>query len=95
MESDIFVWDVARNELNRRKHGIAFEDAVRVFEDTWAVLTFDGGHSALEDRHILVGMVRGMWIAAVVFTERPGVTRIVSARPATAGERRTCDEQRR
>lgn len=37
-----FVWDPAKAELNHRKHGIRFEDAVRVF--------FDPLHLTVQDR---------------------------------------------
>jgi hypothetical protein len=33
----LFVWDDAKNRLNRRKHGVSFESAVRVFVDPSAV----------------------------------------------------------
>ncbi|WP_433068901.1 BrnT family toxin [Treponema vincentii] len=29
----IFEWDENKNKLNQRKHGISFEEAVRVFAD--------------------------------------------------------------
>lgn len=28
-----FVWDTAKNELNKQKHGLSFETAVRIFND--------------------------------------------------------------
>jgi uncharacterized DUF497 family protein len=30
-------WDEAKDLINRRKHGVAFETAARVFEDPFAV----------------------------------------------------------
>ena len=29
----IFEWDENKNQLNKRKHGISFEEAARVFAD--------------------------------------------------------------
>lgn len=37
-----FVWDPAKAESNHRKHGIRFEDAMRVF--------FDPLHLTVQDR---------------------------------------------
>ena len=37
-----FVWDPAKAESNHRKHGVRFEDAVRVF--------FDPLHLTVQDR---------------------------------------------
>ena len=29
----VFVWDQNKNRTNRRKHGVSFESAVRIFDD--------------------------------------------------------------
>jgi len=29
----VFAWDENKNRINRRKHGVSFETAVRIFED--------------------------------------------------------------
>jgi uncharacterized DUF497 family protein len=29
----VFAWDENKNRINRRKHGVAFETAARIFED--------------------------------------------------------------
>ena len=41
----IFEWDENKNHINQRKHGISFEEAQTVFEDTYAILFDDPGHS--------------------------------------------------
>lgn len=33
----VFAWNEGKNRVNRRKHGISFEAATRVFEDPNAV----------------------------------------------------------
>ena len=84
-----FEWDAEKAESNRRKHGVAFEQAVRVFADPAVALElFDEAHSDFEDRFITIGPIqRGL--ALVVWTERDGdVVRIISARWATPAERR-------
>ena len=85
-----FEWDPDKNEHNQRKHGIAFEDAVRVFDgpadDTLEF--FDEAHSDFEERFITIGPIEG-GLVLVVWTERTGeFVRVISARWATAHERR-------
>ena len=36
-----FEWDERKNQANIRKHGIAFEDAVFVFQYPFSMKTFD------------------------------------------------------
>jgi hypothetical protein len=33
----VFAWDEKKNRLNRRKHGVSFETAARIFEDPYVV----------------------------------------------------------
>ena len=82
------VWDEAKNRANRRKHGVAFEEASRLFTSAADYLEiFDAAHSDEEDRFIAIGPVaRG--IVLVVWTERDEeAIRIISARWATDRER--------
>ncbi len=82
----IFEWDSNKNELNIKKHGIDFADAIEVFSDDRAVIRYDMAHSENEERYRAVGMLRNVLIATVVFTDRDKVTRIISARRATMEE---------
>ena len=52
----IFVWDNSKNQANKRKHGVSFEEAETVFYDKSARLIADPDHSEDEDRFILLGM---------------------------------------
>lgn len=81
-----FEWDKKKNAINKQKHGVAFEDAVRVFLDENALDIPDDSHSADEDRRIIIGKVKE--VLFVVYTERTDITRIISARKATPKERR-------
>ncbi len=81
-----FEWDENKNEINKKKHGISFEEASLVFDDKNAVELLDHFHSTLEEeRYLAIGMVHG--ILTVVFTERREKTRIISARNANAKEK--------
>jgi len=85
-----FAWSEPKNAANRKKHGISFETAARVFEDSAAVCyleRFDGG----EQRWHTVGLAAGIAIILVAHTvtEENGneIIRIISARKANRRER--------
>ena len=80
-----FEWDEAKAASNVAKHGVPFPYAARVFLDANAIdldatRTDDG-----EVRRKRVGMIEER-IFTVVYTERDGVTRIISARRCNAKE---------
>lgn len=87
-----FTWDPAKAASNLRKHGVFFEDAVRVFEDPMATSRQDrieGG----EQRWQTIGLVGGFVLLLVAHTlwddeEGIEVIRIISARRADRTERR-------
>lgn len=91
MEID-FEWDEKKNEINRKKHGVPFEEAKSCFEDDHARVFFDVEHSKDEDRSILIGLSSELRTLIVVYTERVNgdddliVNRIISARKATKKE---------
>ena len=78
-----FEWDRAKAASNRRKHGIAFEEATSVFADP--------DHSLLERREIIVGKAQNR-LLVISFTERQDNIRIISARRASARERKRYEE---
>jgi len=80
-------WDEAKNLANQRKHGLAFEEAQRLFDSGVDYIEiFDGDHSDFEDRFIAIGSIR-RGLILVVYTELDDdVTRIISARSATKRE---------
>jgi uncharacterized DUF497 family protein len=87
-----FDWDESKAESNLRKHGVAFEEAVTVFNDPLAGLITDESHSEAELRHIAIGHSWRGQLLLVSFVERRGVTRIISCRRATAAERRVYEQ---
>ena len=88
VDGRLIEWDDEKNEINRRKHGIGFEDARLIFGDEARIEMFDELHSDEEDRYITIGKVED--VLFVVFTERPEheSIRLISARKANARERR-------
>ncbi len=84
-----FEWDPAKAAANLRKHGVSFDEAETVFYDDHALLLDDPGHSAREDRFILLGLSARPRVLVVVhcYREDPDTIRFISARPATRSER--------
>ena len=83
-----FVWDTRKAEANLRKHGVSFEDAATVFDDTDTLCIYDPDHSQEEDRFVLLGMSASARILVVChcYREEGEVVRIISARKATERE---------
>ncbi|MDA1196130.1 MAG: BrnT family toxin [Planctomycetota bacterium] len=81
-------WDRAKDAVNEQRHGLSLSEAAELFTAGRDYLEmFDAAHSALEDRFIAVGLVRGR-VIVIIWTERDDDTiRIISARRATARER--------
>ena len=49
-----FEWDANKNEINKKKHGITFEEARTVFYDEYAILFDDPDHSEEKDRFLIL-----------------------------------------
>ncbi len=45
-----FEWDPAKADLNRKNHGVSFDEATTVFRDTLSIMITDPDHSDSEDR---------------------------------------------
>jgi uncharacterized protein len=87
----LFEWDPAKAAANLLKHGVAFEDAVRVFADPAYVSDLERIENG-EERWQAIGAVDGIRILLVVHTWRDEtgveIIRIISARKAERHERR-------
>ena len=90
MDAIRFAWDEAKAAENRRKHGVAFEEATTVFADESARLKHDPDHSQKEDRFVLLGFSAKLRLLLVchAYRENDEVIRIISARKATPSERK-------
>ena len=82
-----FEWDPAKDEANRAKHGIGFEEAATVFGDRSALSWEDPGHSIGEYRTLTLGYTDRGRLAIVAHTERGERIRIITARLASRTER--------
>jgi len=90
-----FEWDRKKANRNRKEHGVSFEEAVTVFYDPLAATVDDPDHSFEEERLITIGFSARGRLMVVSHTERQGVVRIISARRATAHERKRHEAETR
>ena len=92
-----FEWDDRKAVVNRRKHGVSFEEARTVFFDESALLRPDEDHSEDEDRFVLLGLSARLRTLVVCHCYRQGddeVIRLISARKANAFERQQYEDRR-
>jgi len=89
-----FEWDDNKNRMNRAKHGVPFETARRVFEDP-NLITRQDRHFEGEQRRQTIGYVDGVLAVphTTVELEPNEIIRIISARRATAGERKLYEKE--
>lgn len=83
-----FLWNSKKAEANIRKHGVNFDEAATVFGDPLAGTFVDKDHSVGEERFITVGYSSAGKLLVVSHTENFSNMRIISARVATAQERK-------
>lgn len=83
-----FEWDDNKNEINKKKHKISFEEARTVFYDDAALVIDDPEHSEDEDRFIILGLSKraNLLVVCHCYRESDTVIRIISARKATKTE---------
>jgi uncharacterized DUF497 family protein len=83
-----FEWNRAKAEANRRKHEVTFDEAVSVFYDPLSATFSDPDSSRTDDRLVTIGYSSSQRLLVVVHTEQGETIRIISARLATAHERK-------
>ncbi len=86
-----FEWDEEKYAVNLRKHGVKFEEAAEVFFDPENQF----GDASVDDefREYVIGYSLSNRVLLVVFVEREIRTRIISARRATAQERKLYEQR--
>ena len=92
-----FEWDEKKNELNKNKHRVSFEEARTVFDDDNAIYDFDKENStADEQRFIIIGIAERLENPLTVCHCYRGkneeIIRIISARNATKVEAKLYEE---
>ena len=84
MENIQFEWDENKNQINKIKHGIDFEEAATVFYDD-----DDPEHSMEEERFLILGITKheNLCIVSHCYRDNDNIIRIISARKATKNEK--------
>jgi uncharacterized DUF497 family protein len=85
-----FEWSSAKESANRKKHGVDFRTAAKVFLDPH-LIEFDDRDATGEARFNAIGLVDGRMLF-VAYTMRGDVVRIISARGAEPHEKRKYHE---
>lgn len=83
-----FEWDENKDQINRIKHKISFDEAKTVFYDENALIIDDPEHSWEEERFIILGFSKraNLLVVCHCYRESESVIRIISARKATKNE---------
>ena len=63
-----FEWDPVKARTNQRKHGVSFEDAMHVFEDSFALFEPDRSEGGGEVRWQAIGVAGGVAVLLVAHT---------------------------
>jgi uncharacterized DUF497 family protein len=82
-----FQWDAAKDAANQAKHGVSFLQAAQIFRGRILKAT-DTRRDYGETRYVALGLFDGEALR-VVFTERDGDIRIISAWRASRHDRET------
>jgi len=82
-----FQYDPDKAAANLKKHGVSLADAEGVLEDSLAV-TVEDPDAEGERRFVAIGLGSAGELLVVVYAEREGEYRLISARRPTRKERR-------
>ena len=88
----IFEWDENKNNSNKQKHRLNFNDTKKVFNDKNKIISVDERKDYKEKRWKIIGEIYGV-IISMIFTIRGTKTRIISARKASKKERKEYNNQ--
>ena len=94
MKTIQFQWDENKNNINKRKHHISFEEAQTVFDDVEALIINDPDHSIEEERFIILCFSNQakLLIVCHCYRANDSIIRIISARRATNREAKQYEE---
>jgi hypothetical protein len=88
----VVQWDFEKAAANLRKHGVDFADAATALTDELALTLNDDDPD--EERFVTIGMDALGRLLVVAYTWRGEDVRLISARKATAYERRQYEKRR-
>jgi uncharacterized DUF497 family protein len=85
MTDSAFEWDATKARRNYQKHGVSFHTATKAFADPFMVEILDDRENYGEERFLLIGMADGE-LLSIIYSERQGRFRLITARRATKDE---------
>lgn len=88
----VIEWDPGKAQENWKKHGVDFADAAMVLDDDLGLTISDD--SSTERRYVTIGTDALGRVLVLVYTWRRERPRLISARKATASERRQYEDVR-
>ena len=88
-----YDWDKNKAVANLSKHGVSFEEAKTVFDDSLYVDFHDPDHSFGEHGFILLGESAQGRLLFVSYMERNNGIRLISAREAALSERKAYEQE--
>lgn len=95
MQNEFFEWDDAKADLNLRKHSVSFEEACTVLFDDFSIAEEDDRENYGEQRMLSLGMSCYGRLLVVVWTQRNGKVRLISALKADRQQRKYYEQQKR
>jgi uncharacterized DUF497 family protein len=87
-----FTWSSRKNEINKAKHGVSFEEARSAFLDPLSSTVSDYDHSLDEQRLLLIGTSSEGRLLIISHIDLGEIVRVISARVANRRERWTYEE---
>ncbi|NEQ95313.1 MAG: BrnT family toxin [Cyanothece sp. SIO2G6] len=87
-----FEWNEKKAEKNLAQHGVSFDEAKTVFDDSRYIDFYDPDHSEDEERYLIVGVSNQGRLLIASYTERGNSIRIISAREVTRTEREAYEQ---
>lgn len=82
------TWDPAKAAQNLKKHGVSFDEAREVFNDSFRSTVLDEDHSDEEDRYVSIGVTIVGKLLILFYTHRGETVRLITARQPTRSETR-------
>jgi uncharacterized DUF497 family protein len=87
-----FDWEAAKAESNLAKHRVSFDDAIEVFADPLVAVVATIREQDREERFKAIGRIAHR-LFTIVYTERDGGKRIISARPSNRNEKKRYNDR--
>jgi len=87
-----FEYDPAKSAANKAKHGIGFDEAQKLWDDTYALMVESG---TMEESRWLVVAEHGSKLWTAVITYRGAAIRIISVRRSREDEVRNYEKRKK